>query len=126
MENTSTPVDSDTAPGATAVGSTALGRLQMRVPQEDGYEDVVVERRWPDPAAARAWCERTVQRAVRGTVVLEIEVFEETWRHPRSWETTRPHPVAASLQIGVAVADGTVRWSRAQHLLPDAGARYLR
>lgn len=126
MENTSTPVDPASAQVTTALGSTALGRLQLRVAEDDGYEDVVVERRWPDPASARAWCERTVQRAAPGTVILEVEVFTETWRHPRSWETTRPHPVASSLQIGVAVADGTVRWSRAQLLLPDAGARYLR
>ena len=57
----------------SGIETTALGRLQMRVPDDDGYDDVVVERRWPDMAAARAWCERTVLRASIETAILEIQ-----------------------------------------------------
>src|SRR3954451_13767173 len=96
---------------ATGIGTTALGRLQMRVPEDDGFEEVLVERRWPDMPAARAWCERDVARAAEGTTVLEIQVFEERWAHSRSWETTPHHPVAETLQLGVVSVDGGVRWS---------------
>ena len=109
----------------TGIGTTALGRLQMRVPEEDGYEDVVVERRWPDMVAARTWCERTVQRAVPGTTVLEIQVFEESWAHSKSWETTRHHPVAEVLQLGVVSRDGDVRWAQPRAMSPRAGSRHL-
>ena len=39
----------------SGIGTTALGRLQMRVPEDDGFEDVYVERRWPDMESARDW-----------------------------------------------------------------------
>ena len=64
----------------------------MRVPEDDGFEEVMVERRWPDMASARAWCERIVRRAAAGTAILEIQVFEESWRHAKSWETTKTRP----------------------------------
>ena len=64
----------------------------MRVPEDDGYEEVMIERRWPDMVAARAWCERIVRRAQPGTTILEIQVFEESWRHAKSWETTKTRP----------------------------------
>lgn len=115
-----------TALGSTALGTTALGRVQLRVLQDDGHEDVVVERRWPDPSAARAWCERSVLRASPGTEVLEIEVFGEAWQHPKSWETTKPHPVAQTLQIGVLTPAGSVRWAEPHLLSPHSGTRYLR
>ena len=83
----------------------------MRVPEDDGYEEVIVERRWPDVVAARAWCERTVSRTAPGTTVLEIEVFEERWRHAKSWETTKTRPQAEVLQLGVVNGAGFVRWS---------------
>src|SRR3954462_8753762 len=95
---------------ASAIGTTALGRLQMRVAEDDGFEEVIVERRWPDMAAARAWCERTIQRAAPGTTVLEIQVFEESWRHTKSWETTKTRPQAEVLQLGVVNEAGFVRW----------------
>jgi hypothetical protein len=107
--------------GATlSVGTTALGRLHLRVPEDDGYEEVMVERRWPDMAAARAWCERLIGRAREGTTVLEIEVFEESWQHPRSWETTKPRPVAEVLQIAVVTTTGEVRWGAPRSLYPEA------
>jgi hypothetical protein len=113
------------SPTATGIGSTALGRLQMRVQEDDGYEDVVVERRWPDMAAARAWCERAVDRAPIGTSVLEIQVFGESWSHAKSWETTPHHPVADTLQLGMVAPDGEVRWSSPRSLSPHVGSRHL-
>ena len=120
MEHTSTPLSS-----GTGIGTTALGRLQMRVPEEDGFEDVVVERRWPDMLAARAWCERTVQRARPGTSILEVQVFEEAWRHSKSWETTKHRPIAEVLQLGMLAPDGAIRWTEPRSMTPRAGARHL-
>jgi hypothetical protein len=120
MEETQTSVVA-----ATAIGTTALGRLQMRVPEDDGYEELSVERRWPDMAAARAWCERIVRRAVPGTTVLEIQVFEESWRHAKSWETTKTRPVAEVLQLGVVSNSGVVRWSEPRDMVPRSGSRHL-
>lgn len=115
-----------TRPGAgTGIGTTALGRLQMRVPEDDGFEEVVVERRWPDMAAARAWCERTVLRATADTTILEIQVFEESWKHPKSWETTRTRPVPEVLQLGVLNAHGRIRWAEPRAMTPRAGTRHL-
>ena len=109
----------------TGIGTTALGRLQMRVPEEDGFEEVMVERRWPDMASARAWCERTVDRAPAGATILEIQVFEESWKHSRSWETTKSRPIAEVLQLGVVNNDGDVRWSEPRSMTPRAGSRHL-
>ena len=109
---------------ASGIGTTALGRLQMRVPEDGGHEEVLVERRWPDMASARAWCERTVQRAPDGATVLEIQVFEESWKHARSWETTKTRPIAEVLQLGVVV-DGSVRWTEPRSMSPRVGSRHL-
>ena len=109
----------------TGIGTTALGRLQMRVPEDDGFEEVMVERRWPDMPAARAWCERTVARAVPGTTVLEIQVFEESWKHSKSWETTRHRPVAEVLQLGVITASTAIHWAEPRSMTARAGARHL-
>lgn len=120
------PMDDTHAPSSGAgIGSTALGRLQLRVPDDGGFEDVVVERRWPDMVAARAWCERTIARASAGTTVMEVQVFEESWRHAKSWETTRHRPVAEVLQLAVVAADGTLRWTEPRSMTPRAGARHL-
>lgn len=120
------PMSDAYAPAVGAgIGSTALGRLQMRVPDEGGFEDVVIERRWPDMAAARAWCERTLARAAVGTTVLEVQVFEESWKHAKSWETTRHRPVAEVLQLAVVTVDGTLRWAEPRSMTPRAGARHL-
>ncbi len=109
----------------TGIGTTALGRLQMRVPEEDGFEEVMVERRWPDMGSARDWCERTVERAPVGATILEIQVFEESWKHSRSWETTKTRPIAEALQLGVVTDDGCVRWSQPRSMSPRAGSRHL-
>ena len=73
-------------------------------------------------ASARAWCERAVARAALGTTVLEIQVFEESWSHAKSWETTPHHPVAESLQLGVVSAEG---WRPLGHPALDEPARRL-
>lgn len=109
----------------TGIGTTALGRLQMRVPEDDGFEEVVVERRWPDMASARTWCERTVLRASLDTTILEIQVFEEKWAHPKSWETTKVRPIAEQLQLGMVTATGRIRWAEPRVMTPRAGARHL-
>ena len=95
----------------------------MRVPEDDGFEEVMVERRWPDMASARAWCERTVQRSAPGTTVLEIQVFEESWRHARSWEAEHNRPVAEVLQLGVIDGAGHVRWAEPRSMTPRVGVR---
>jgi hypothetical protein len=117
--------DTQAVPVATAgIGTTALGRLQMRVPDLDGFEEVMVERRWPDMSAARTWCERTISRAPAGATILEVQVFEESWKHPKSWETTRTRPIAEVLQLGV-VTGGSVRWSEPRSMSPRVGSRNL-
>jgi hypothetical protein len=118
-------ITQQTVVGDSAIGTTALGRLQLRVPEDDGYEEVIVERRWPDMDAARAWCERTVGRAASGTTVLEIQVFEESWRHAKSWETTKTRPQAEVLQLGVVNSAGFVRWSEPRAMSPRTGSRHL-
>jgi hypothetical protein len=108
----------------SGIGTTALGRLQMRVPDHDGFEELLVERRWSDMSSARAWCERTVQRAPKGATILEIQVFEESWQHPRSWEATKTRPIAEILQLGV-LAEDAVRWSEPRSMSPRVGSRNL-
>jgi hypothetical protein len=107
------------------IGMTALGRLQMRVPDDDGFEDVIVERRLSDMGSARAWCERIVSRAPSGATILEIQIFEESWEHAKSWDTTRTRPMAEVLQLGVVTSDGLVRWAEPRPMTPRAGARHL-
>lgn len=111
--------------GVTGIGTTALGRLQLRVPEEDGFEEIMVERRWPDMSSARAWCERYIQRAPRGSTILEIQVFEESWKHARSWETTKTRPIAEVLQLGVLSDHGDVRWSEPRSMTTHDGSRHL-
>ena len=108
----------------TGIGTTALGRLQLRVPDEDGFEEMTVERRWPDMGSARAWCERTIRRAPVGATILEIQVFEESWQHAKSWETIKTRPIAEVLQLGVVTNDGGVRWAQPRAMTPRAGARH--
>lgn len=120
MDDTQAPY-----PDLPGIGTTALGRLHMRVPEEDGFEERVVERRWPDMRAARAWCQRTVDRAPSGATIFEIQVFGENWRRSRACETTRSRPTAEALQLGVVTEGGCVRWSRPRSMTQRAGTRYL-
>jgi len=124
MEDTQSATVVGTGTG-TGIGLTALGRLHLRVPEDGGYEEIVVERRWPDMQSARAWCERTIGRAKLGTSILEIQVFEESWHHARSWETTPNRPVAEALQLGVVGEEGAVRWSERRPMGPRPGSRHL-
>lgn len=112
-------------PVASPIGMTALGRLHLRVLEDDGVQEVVVERRWPESAAARAWCEKTVHRADPRTTVLEIQVFEERWHHARSWETTSNRPVAETLQLGVVDEHGAVHWSESRSMSPHMTLRHV-
>ncbi len=76
----------------SAIGTTALGRLQMRVPEDDGYEEVIVERRWPDMASARAWCERIVERAAPGTSYWRSRSSRRAGATPSPGRPPRPGP----------------------------------
>lgn len=117
-------MDGTSALPASGIGTTALGRLQLRVPESGGgHDEVVVERRWPDMASARSWCERTIARAAPGTEVLEVQVFAESWWRARSWQAERHRPVAEMLQLGVLDAQGRVRWAEPRSMSPRAGAR---
>ena len=105
--------------GRSRFGMTALGRLHLRVETEGVVEDVILERRWPDAASARDWCERVVADPA-GTVVLqEAHVFTERWRHPRSWETEPVRAVAESDQAGAPGAAGGICWAAPAEVLPE-------
>ncbi len=114
---------------ASGIGTTALGRLHLMVSAEGEASQAtekVVTRRWPDAAAARAWCDRFVSRLPPDSSVLEIQVFEESWTHARSWESRPNRPEFNSLQVGVLLegANG-IRWGHALRMTPLPGARRL-
>ena len=113
----------DRPPAATGRGTTALGRLQLRLPRAGERGEVVKERRHADLAAARAWCERTVTALPAGAEVLEIQVFEEVWWHARSWDDADHRPVPEVLQLGMLDGSGLVRWSEPRSMTPRAADR---
>lgn len=98
--------------GRSRIGMTALGRLHLRVETDGVVEDVILERRWPDAASARDWCERVVADPVAVVALQEAHVFTEAWRHPRSWETEPVRAVAQSDQVGAPDALGGICWAR--------------
>lgn len=108
---------------ASSRGTTALGRLQLRLPQAGERGEVVKERRHADLAAARAWCERTVLALPAGAEVLEVQVFEEVWWHARSWEDADHRPVPEVLQLGVLDGCGSLRWGEPRSMTPRAADR---
>ena len=111
---------------ASGIGTTALGRLHLRVRSEGGVEEKMVERRWPDAAAARAWCGRFISRLDPESRVLEIQVFEESWSHARSWESRSNRPEFQALQVGVLLeGDDRIRWGHTLRMTPSPGARRL-
>ncbi len=57
--------------------------------------------------------------------ILEIQVFQESWQHAKSWETTKTRPHAEVLQIGVVNPAGYVRWSEPRPMSPRTGSRHL-
>jgi hypothetical protein len=108
---------------ARGIGATALGCLHLRVDGDNGTEDVVLERRWPDSGAARAWCEHiALDTAVE---VVEMKVFVEHWAHPRSWEAGGPHPVPATVQRAQAAA-GVIAWADEEPVVGESGSRSAR
>ncbi|MEO5653696.1 MAG: hypothetical protein ABIN79_04650 [Marmoricola sp.] len=115
-----------TPPRGSGIGTTALGRLQLRVPGETGPVERVVERRWPDTDAARTWCERFVSRLDPEADVLEIQIFEESWSHPPSWESRPNRPEFRALQVGMLLEGGRgVLWGHTRPMTPSPGARRL-
>ena len=76
-------------------------------------------------AAARDWCERTVLQASIDITILEMQVFGECWRRPKSWETIKNRPVAEALQLGVVTPTGRVLWGEPRSMSSQAGVRYL-
>lgn len=115
-------MDAADAPGS-GIGTTALGRLALRVLGEDGPEEVVKERRWPDMQSARAWCERIVDTTDPGTEIIEIQVFEEAWWHARSWERAHHRPTAEKLQLGMLDGQGLLRWGEPRSMTPHVADR---
>lgn len=102
--------------GRPRIGTTALGRLHLRVTKDGGPEDVILERRWPDPLSARVWCERVA--GDRGAELQEAHVVAERWHHPKSWEA---HPVRAipeSVQHGLPDGVGGICWTPARSVHP--------
>ena len=120
---------SPTTRTTSGIGTTALGRLHLRVRSEGegpGTTEKVVERRWPDAAAARAWCDRFVSRLSPDSRVLEIQVFEESWSHARSWEVRPNRPEFHALQVGVLLeGESGIRWGHTLRMTPTPGARRL-
>jgi hypothetical protein len=89
---------------------SAVGRLTLLVEVGDGTEKVSYERRWPDAAAARHWCEDKVVRASEGTAVLDIQVTEEVWGRRHAWEATASRYIPETLQLGLRASTGAVTW----------------
>ena len=102
--------------GRSRIGTTALGRLYLRVTKLGMAEDVILERRWPDADGARAWCERVVHDRAAPVVLQEAHVYTERWRHPKSWETEPARALPESVQDGLPDGDGGITWMAAEAL----------
>jgi hypothetical protein len=97
--------------GQSRIGTTALGRLRLRVTKAGVVEDVILERRWPDADSARAWCERVTNDPARPVELQEAQVFTERWRHPKSWETQPVRALPESVQAGRPDGAGGITWT---------------
>jgi hypothetical protein len=97
--------------GQYRIGTTALGRLYLRVTKLGMAEDVILERRWPDADSARAWCERIVHDRARPVELQEAQVYTERWRHPKSWETQPVRALPESVQDGRPDGAGGIAWT---------------
>ena len=115
---------------------SALGRLTLLVEVTGGTETVIYERRLPDAASARRWCEDKVRRTAEGTSVLEIvvgarrrpgaleiQVIEEVWGRRHAWEATPSRHIPETLQLGLRTSAGAVTWSTPHQVGNDLGTR---
>lgn len=109
--------------GSNGQARSAVGQLTMIVEVVDGTEKVTYERRVPDAASARLWCEEKVGQAPAGTAVLEIKVTEEFWGRRHPWEATARRHIPETLQLGVRTRTGTVAWGVPHQVASDLGAR---
>ncbi len=108
----------DDKPGRSRIGTTALGRLHLRVTKQGRPEDVILERRWAETLSARMWCERVAQDPGPGVEVQEAQVFAERWQHPKSWETEPVRAVPESVQDGRPDSAGGIAWAPARSVDP--------
>lgn len=102
---------------------SAVGRVTLLVEVADGTEKVNYERRWPDAAAARHWCEEKLKGAGDGAAVLEIQVTEEVWGRRHAWEATASRYIPETLQLGLRSRTGAVTWGVPHQMGSDLGTR---
>jgi len=102
---------------------SALGQLTFFVKVTGATETVIYERRWPDAASARRWCEDKVRRTAAGTSVLEIRVTEEVWGRRHAWEATPSRHIPETLQLGLRTSTGAVTWGTRHQVGNDLGTR---
>jgi hypothetical protein len=103
--------------GRPRIGATALGRLHLRVTRAGTAEDVILERRWPDPERARAWCEGVVGDRAGEVELQEARVFTERWQHPKPWEPGHARAVPESVQSGWPDGRRGIAWSAAERVV---------
>jgi hypothetical protein len=109
----------------SAHSRSALARLTLLLEGSGGTEKVTYERRWPEAASARAWCEEKVRTAPEGATVLEIQVLEEVWGRRHPWDATASRHIPETLQLGVRTRDGGITWG-ARHEIASDRPRRLR
>ncbi|MDQ6934950.1 MAG: hypothetical protein M3130_06655 [Actinomycetota bacterium] len=94
----------------TMIGTTALGRIHLRIEKPDGPEPMLLERRWSTPERAQHWCEGVVADPGPDVVVEEAHVLVERWRHAKSWEAGNHRSETEGVQVGVPDGEGSITW----------------
>jgi hypothetical protein len=112
-----------TEPHVSEHSRSALARLTLLLEVTDGTEKVSYERRWPESAAARAWCEAKVREAPVGATVLEIQVLEEVWGRRHPWDATASRHIPETLQLGVKTRTGEITWGARHDIASDRPRR---
>lgn len=105
------------------IGRTVLARVCLSVEDGDGHAAVVIERRTHDEDLARRWCLRTLAARPESSTVSEIEVVVESWARRRPWDAKSHRPMSESVQVGILLASGEVRWSSPQTTSVRSGLR---
>lgn len=113
----------ESEPHVSAHSRSALARVTLLVEVTDGTEKVTYERRWPEAASARAWCEEKVRTAPVGATVLEIQVLEEVWGRRHPWDATANRHIPETLQLGVKTRAGEITWGARHEIASDRPRR---